>query len=224
MLTIYAPTAPVISSSPLDQTISVGQTATFSVVAGGSAPLMYQWYFNTNTAIPNATNATFILPNTSSSKAGGYFVIVTNSAGLARSTPAMLTLTGTINFSTWQAGEFTPQQLTNADVSGPGATPAGDGIPNLVKYALGLHPFVAAHEPLTTGMLQNGNIVLTYHRPANVPDGTYHVEVSNDLSNWTEVGVTQQSTGTDANGLQIWTATFSGNATSTRYLRLLIEQ
>jgi hypothetical protein len=214
----------MISSSPLNQTISTGQTATFSVVAGGSAPLMYQWYFNTNTAIPNATNATFILANASSINAGGYFVIVTNSAGMAQSTTATLTIIGTTGFSTWQSGEFTPQQLTNAAVSGPGATPAGDGIPNLVKYALGLHALVVAHEPLTTGTLQNGNIVLAYHRPANIPDVTYHVEVSSDLSHWTEVGVAQQNSGTDANGLQIWTATFNGSATSTLYLRLLIEQ
>jgi hypothetical protein len=143
---------------------------------------------------------------------------------MAQSTTAQLTLTGATSFSSWRSGEFTSQQLTNAAISGPGASPAGDGVPNLVKYALGLHPFIATPEPLTTGALQNNNIVLTYHRPAGVADISYHVQVSNDLMTWSEAGVTQQMTGTDSNGLQIWTATYTGSASSTRYLRLLVEQ
>jgi hypothetical protein len=36
------PTAPTITIQPADRTVTVGQTATFSVSASGTAPLQYQ--------------------------------------------------------------------------------------------------------------------------------------------------------------------------------------
>jgi hypothetical protein len=33
----------------------------------------------------------------------------------------------------WQRANFTPIQLTNSQISGNNATPANDGLPNLVK-------------------------------------------------------------------------------------------
>src|SRR5207245_3952078 len=38
-----APTAPTITTQPANQTVTAGQTATFTVVAAGTAPLTYQW-------------------------------------------------------------------------------------------------------------------------------------------------------------------------------------
>ena len=48
LMTTYAPTAPVIAASPQDQILTASNNATFTVVAGGSAPLSYFWFFNTN--------------------------------------------------------------------------------------------------------------------------------------------------------------------------------
>src|SRR6266513_1003477 len=41
-----APVAPTITTQPASQTVSVGQTATFTVAATGTAPLSYQWQKN----------------------------------------------------------------------------------------------------------------------------------------------------------------------------------
>jgi hypothetical protein len=41
-----APVAPTIATEPTDQTVAQGQTATFFVVAAGTAPLTYQWQQN----------------------------------------------------------------------------------------------------------------------------------------------------------------------------------
>ncbi len=41
-----APVAPTITTQPANQTVAAGQTATFSVVATGTAPLTYQWQKN----------------------------------------------------------------------------------------------------------------------------------------------------------------------------------
>ena len=86
-----APVAPVISSQPTNQTVVAGTNTTF-VVAGGPPPLTYQWYFNTNTPISGATNASLVLTNIQRSQAGSYSVFVTNAYGWTNSTYAFLTV------------------------------------------------------------------------------------------------------------------------------------
>src|SRR5206468_5134178 len=41
-----AAVAPTITTAPANQTVTAGQTASFTVVAGGTAPLSYQWQKN----------------------------------------------------------------------------------------------------------------------------------------------------------------------------------
>jgi hypothetical protein len=48
-----APTAPSITTQPAAQSTTVGGSATFTVVASGTAPLAYTWRIN-GTALPNA--------------------------------------------------------------------------------------------------------------------------------------------------------------------------
>jgi PKD repeat protein len=91
-MTAYPPTAPIISANPQSQAVPPGNSATFTVVADGSAPLSYQWYFNTSSPVGNATNATLTITSVQSTNTGSYSVIVGNSAGTATSTNAMLTL------------------------------------------------------------------------------------------------------------------------------------
>jgi len=40
---VNAPVLPTITTQPQDQTVDIGQTATFSVAATGTSPLTYQW-------------------------------------------------------------------------------------------------------------------------------------------------------------------------------------
>ena len=93
LMTAYGDTVPTIVADPQSQSYTAGQSATFTVAAGGSAPLSYQWYYNTNTAIPNATNTSLTLANLQTTNAGIYSVIVSNSAGSATSAYALLTVT-----------------------------------------------------------------------------------------------------------------------------------
>src|SRR5262249_6861322 len=91
-LTVNLPIAPSILTQPQDQTVSRGGTVSFSVVAGGSDPLSYQWYSNTNTPIPNATDDTLTITNVQVTDAGSYSVVVSNVAGGAASSYAILTV------------------------------------------------------------------------------------------------------------------------------------
>ncbi len=84
--------APSIVTQPQSQTVTVSNNATFSVVAIGSQPLFYQWYFNTNSPIVDATNSTLTLLNVQFSDAGDYSVTVSNALGTADSNFATLTV------------------------------------------------------------------------------------------------------------------------------------
>lgn len=82
--------APAISSQPANQTNQAGTTANFSVSAGGTPPLSYQWYFNSTNAVAGATNFSLTLPNVQLYQAGTYSVIVSNPIGSVSSSNALL--------------------------------------------------------------------------------------------------------------------------------------
>ena len=86
-----APTLP--ADAPADVTVSVGQSATFGVVAGGTAPLSYQWSRD-GTAIPGANAASYTLANAQLGDSGARFAVtVSNAAGSVTSRAATLTVT-----------------------------------------------------------------------------------------------------------------------------------
>ncbi|HXI82946.1 MAG TPA: immunoglobulin domain-containing protein [Verrucomicrobiae bacterium] len=143
LVTSYAPTAPVIVAGPQNQSVSQNTTISFTVVAGGSAPLSYQWYFNTNSPIAGATNFLFTLANIQATNAGIYSAIVSNSVGSTNSAGATLTVnvpTNTDPFAAWQNQYFTPDELANPSFSGPDADPLGKGMSNTNQFLAGLNP------------------------------------------------------------------------------------
>ncbi len=84
--------APYIIAQPVNQTVTAGQTATFSVTAAGTAPLTYQWQKN-GADISGATAASYTTPVTTTADSGEQFrVAVSNSAGNVTSMPATLTV------------------------------------------------------------------------------------------------------------------------------------
>ncbi|MBB5344092.1 immunoglobulin domain-containing protein [Tunturibacter empetritectus] len=90
--TTVPPNAPLVISQPANQTVQVGQTATFSVTASGTAPLTYQWSKN-GTLIPGATSSSYTTPATVIGDNNSLFTVtVTNAAGAATSNPATLTV------------------------------------------------------------------------------------------------------------------------------------
>jgi hypothetical protein len=92
-----APVAPSIATQPADQRVVVGTTATFSVTAGGTAPLSYQWQKG-STPITGATASNYTTPATALTDDGATFqVVVTNSAGSVTSAAAKLAVSaGTV--------------------------------------------------------------------------------------------------------------------------------
>ena len=84
--------APLITVQPGSQTVTTGNNASFSVVAAGSQPLAYQWYFD-GVPIQGATSPTYGVTDAQAVNAGAYSVMVSNSFGTVTSAAATLTVT-----------------------------------------------------------------------------------------------------------------------------------
>ncbi|MCG2679136.1 MAG: immunoglobulin domain-containing protein, partial [Kiritimatiellae bacterium] len=86
-LTVNAPAA--ITTQPISLTNNPGSSASFTVVASGTAPLYYQWQKNT-VNIGSATNATYTIGSVASGDAGNYRCLVSNVVNAVTSAVATL--------------------------------------------------------------------------------------------------------------------------------------
>ena len=82
---------PFIRVQPASLPALPGQTVTFSVTAGGTAPLTYQWRHD-GLPLDGAASSALVLTNVQSSDAGAYDVVVTNSQGSIVSSPALMSV------------------------------------------------------------------------------------------------------------------------------------
>jgi alpha-tubulin suppressor-like RCC1 family protein len=93
-----------IQSSPQNVSIPLGGAAELNVVADGPQPIYYQWqFFGTN--LPGATGAILTLTNLTSSQAGPYCVVVSNSDGVLVSSPAIVSLSSLLIWGCYYHGE-----------------------------------------------------------------------------------------------------------------------
>jgi hypothetical protein len=90
-------------------------------------------------------------------------------------------------FAGWQAARFSADQLTDAATVGATARPAGDTLPNLLKYALGLDPWTKIAGAGVRVVAEGGLMRLIYARPVGLSDVTWNVEVSEDGQTWSPV-------------------------------------
>jgi hypothetical protein len=117
-------TAPSITTPPQSQTIATGSNAVFIVIAGGTAPLGYQWLFN-GTNLSGANANVFTIYNVQFTNTGNYSVLVTNTIGSVTSSIAVLTVS---NFPPVILAQ--PQnQTVNAGGSVTFAVSAGGSLP-----------------------------------------------------------------------------------------------
>lgn len=86
---IETPSAPAITSQPLNLSVALAGTASFTVTATGMPSPTYQWRKD-GADIPGATGASLLVPNVTPSAVGGYNVVVTNPSGSVTSRVATL--------------------------------------------------------------------------------------------------------------------------------------
>ena len=92
-LTVNGP--PVITAQPRSQSVLVGANVSLNVMASGTLPLNYQWFFNGNGLTDGGhyggvSTPTLFITNALPTEAGGYSVVVTNVVGSVTSSLAML--------------------------------------------------------------------------------------------------------------------------------------
>ena len=95
------PQPPLISSTPLAQSLWVGDPLALSVTASGTAPITYEWRLN-GTPIPGATSPTYTSRECARHDGGTYTVAVTNPFGTATSTAAVSVIFPTPALATWE--------------------------------------------------------------------------------------------------------------------------
>lgn len=102
---------PTITTQPTSASVTVGGTASFSVVATNATS--YQWSFN-NSAISGATSANYSISSAQTSNSGNYFVTVSNAGGSVVSNTVTLTVTT----------PSTPPPQTSSGGGGGGGAPS----------------------------------------------------------------------------------------------------
>ena len=93
--TSTAQLVPRILTQPVGQTVYAGTPVSFSVTAGGAAPLAYQWR-QAGVKIAGATSSTYALAAAQTNHAGAYSVVVTNTYGAVTSAVALLLVVPTV--------------------------------------------------------------------------------------------------------------------------------
>ena len=141
------PVAPAITTQPQSKTVTAPQTATFTVVASGTAPLSYQWKKN-NANISGATSASYTTPATTTADNGTSFIVtVSNSVGNVTSNAAILTV---------NAASLTPQTITFAN---PGTQTVGTPLTLSATASSGLAVLFAS---TTTGVCTVSGTTATF--------------------------------------------------------------
>ncbi len=182
--TVEPDVAPSIVTPPESQTVAVGQSVTFTVEAGGSPVLTYQWRKGGD-PIPGQTGVSYTIASAQLTDAGSYDCVVTNGVGNVPSAAA--TLTVLTPFAAW-AGSFG----LDASAGGFAAADAdGDGVANLLEYVLGGNPAAPDSGLLPTATIiediDGKHLVLEYERAVAAASVDTVIETSEDehLAIWT---------------------------------------
>ena len=169
----------------------------------------------TSVTIPEGVASTnlSLVPLTNALLVGDKTVVVTLAANAAYSIGPLASATitlGDLPINNWRLQWF-GTNASNGAIAGDNANPSGDGLPNLVKYGLGLEPLHVSARPLLSSWLDaSGYFVFSYVRPDPPPvDVSYQVEGSSALWPW----ITKAFNGTAGIGLN------SNSTTATVSLR-----
>ena len=174
--------APEIGTPPATQSLAAGRPLQLYVLAGGSAPLTYQWQKD-GVPISGATRASYLRTNLQAADAGAYAVVVANAQGSVTSGSAAITVvlpvppvitTPPVTQTVTEGGEArlavtaTGPALTYAwrkeGVALPGATAAQLELRNVQLSQAGAYSVTITN---SAGSVESPAVRLTVNRAAN---------------------------------------------------------
>lgn len=163
--------------------ISAGDRHSMALCSDGT---LATWGANASGQLGDHTTTSSVVPLPVSTSLLGFGVrfVKLATGSCANHVLALATLASTPNpFEVWQTTVFTnPADLNDPAVSGELATPANDGITNLMKYALALEPWACGTDSLPTPGSSAGYLTLTYRRNKLATDLTYTVQAGESLT------------------------------------------
>jgi len=166
--------------------------------------------------------------------------------GFGGTSTTLSTLDTGSTINSWYFQNFSASQVLDANIVGDTVDDSGDGIPNLIKYALGLNPLVVnptSSQPfgwvdtiggsaqstglfsVTTVDLSSGESYPVFTVPRNGihTDVDYIVEVSTDLINWQSGDPYTVTVSDTAGTLEVYSAT-SLDVAPRQFMRLRITR
>ena len=183
VLTILPP--PPIITSPLSLTVITGVAFTpftYSIQADNTPLSFAATGLPSGLTLNTSTGLIFGTP-----AATGTFSTLISAGNASGVDVRQLNIIVQTPFAAWQSYWFTPDQLAKPWVSGDTANPAGDGITNLMKYALGLNPTIVCSGTTSgiprTGVTTSGsNSYLNLTFTGNATDVTYRIRAASLLT------------------------------------------
>lgn len=215
---------PAIASQPGGATIQSGQTANLIATVLGSG-VSYQWYRgnsgDTSDPVAGATSASLTTPALTATMT--FWLRATNAGGSMDSSEATVTVNGPPQtpLQTWAAGQGLTGPAAEAN-----AMPHGDGVPNLVKFALGLpgnSPAASSALPSAALAPVTAELEFQFHRATD--NVRYVVESSTTLApdSWTVEYAIEKNADPGSVGKDILVDIPMGTGTR-KFLRLRISE
>jgi len=216
--TTVAPTSvPAVSVTGPAGIAPHGSGVTLTAAPAGLTPVSYQWRRD-NFPISGANAATLALTAVSSSDSADYTVVLGLADGtFVVSAPYALTVSVPTARELWRQTNF--GSIANSGLGADTADPDGDGLTNLLEYALGLDPRAPNGASLPTIGTDASNWTFTYRIPTDRSDVTVAPEKSTDLATWDSTGLTPTLVTTDA-GIATYQVTFPRATASRLFFRL----
>jgi uncharacterized delta-60 repeat protein len=216
------------TSAPANQTVNSGSGVTFSATSYGTG-LTHKWFHRgvrvtDGGRYSGATTASLTMTGATEADAGSFRLEITNAAGL-RSRTAFLTVNPppAETFANWPALATLP-----VDQRGEDDDPDGDGLENILEFALSLPPGTAGGNPATPGTTSVSGTAyptITFTRRKLLPGLTLEIQATADLTFADGIGTVLVSAVDQLNGTETVVArsTVPLSARAGQYLRVKVE-